>query len=360
MNDLLTPLYDIHLRLGGRMVSFGGYLLPVQYAGIAKEHNAVRESVGIFDVSHMGEFLLKGANALNAVSMLVTNDISMMYPGQVKYSPMCNERGGVVDDLLIYMLDNESFMLVVNASNKRKDFDWIKAHIPDDVTFTDMSDDFALIALQGKNAVNILKKLTAEENIPEKSYTFTNNRPVAGFGVIISRTGYTGEDGFEFYVNTEIAVPFFEELFKAGEEYNIAPCGLGARDTLRFEASMPLYGHEMNDDITPLEIGLKMFVKMDKPDFVGKAALIERGDPKVKRVGLELIDKGIARERCPVYAGDVKIGETTSGTMSPYSGKALAMAIIPLEYAKAEDIKIDVRGRMLSAKIVPMPFYKRG
>lgn len=355
-----TPLYDIHVKLGGRMIPFAGYMLPIQYeTGIIKEHNAVRKAVGIFDVSHMGEFVVEGANVLSAVSHLFTNDIMNMTPGIVRYSPMCNDNGGVIDDLLVYMFSSEKIMLVVNASNIEKDFIWIKEHLPSSVKFTDISNETGLIAFQGRNAADILRILIPELNISDKPYTFTENLEIAGKRVIVSRTGYTGEDGFEFYVDWNDTPAVFEALMAAGHDFGIMPCGLGARDTLRIEASMPLYGYEMNDEIMPIETGLKRFVKMDGRDFIGKQAMMEKGTPTVKRVGLELIDKGIAREHSHVYSGDKKIGEVTSGTLSPYTGKAIAMAIIDAEYANDEDIKIEVRGRLLGAKIVPMPFYKK-
>jgi len=358
--DKQTPLYDAHVKLGGKMTPFAGYLLPIQYeTGILKEHNAVREAVGVFDVSHMGEFLVEGENALCAVNYLVSNDLANLTPGRVRYSPMCNEKGGVVDDLLVYMLAPEKLMLVVNAANKEKDFAWIQARLPEGLAFTDKSDETGLIALQGRKALDILQKLLNGAGIPEKNYTFCENQQIAGKRVLVSRTGYTGEDGFEFYTDWDDTPTLFEALMEAGREFGIIPCGLGARDTLRLEASMPLYGHEMNDEITPLEAGLGMFFKPDSHDFVGRQAILVKGAPAVKRVGLELRDRGIAREHCAVWSGGTKIGETTSGTLSPYTGKAIAMAIIDVAFAGAEDIQVEVRGRLLSAKIVPMPFYKK-
>ncbi|MBC7959498.1 MAG: glycine cleavage system aminomethyltransferase GcvT, partial [Vallitaleaceae bacterium] len=266
--DLKTPLYESHVAAGGKIVPFAGYLLPIQYAeGIVTEHMAVRTKAGLFDVSHMGEVLLSGPSALANVQMLVTNDCEKMVVGQVKYTPMCNEAGGVVDDLMVYKLDQERYLLVINAANRHKDVAWIKAHLFGDVVCEDISDATAQIALQGPKALEILRKLTKDAYIPEKYYTFVEKGMVADLACIISRTGYTGEDGFEFYCSQEDAPHLWDTLLEAGNEFGLIPCGLGARDTLRLEAAMPLYGHEMNEEITPIEAGLSIFVKMNKTDF---------------------------------------------------------------------------------------------
>jgi aminomethyltransferase len=358
--DKRTPLYDIHIELSGAPVPFAGYLLPISYgAGIIKEHNAVREAAGIFDVSHMGEFLIEGGQAGAFLDYLLTNKISNMAPGVVRYSPMCNERGGVVDDLLTLNFSPSKYMLVVNASNKEKDFAWIKKHLFKGLKLSDISDKTGLIALQGKKAYEILKTLIDEKDIPKKNYSFIDNIKIAGKKVLVSRTGYTGEDGFELYCDWNDTPNIYRAVLEAGKPFGLIPCGLGARDTLRLEASMPLYGHEMNDDISPLETGLGMFVRLDKGDFIGKKAMLDRGAPATKRVGLEITDKGIAREHCPVYFGAERIGEVTSGTLSPHSGKSIAMALILADKAGAGEVKIEVRGRLLNAKTVPLPFYKK-
>ncbi|MEI6578701.1 MAG: glycine cleavage system aminomethyltransferase GcvT, partial [Eubacteriales bacterium] len=282
-----TPLYDTHVKYGGKIVPFAGYLLPVQYqTGIAAEHIAVRTAAGLFDVSHMGEITLKGMDALKNVQMLVTNDCSVMYDGQVKYSPMCNENGGVVDDLLVYKIGDNDYMLVVNAANHDKDVEWIKSYISGDVEFKDISQDLAQIAVQGPNAYQIVINLADKENLPVKYYSFTQGVDVGGFECIVSKTGYSGEEGYELYTANENAAPLWEKLMEAGKDLGLIPCGLGARDTLRLEAAMPLYGHEMNDVITPFETGIGFFVKMTKDDFIGKAALQAKGEPKIKRIGL--------------------------------------------------------------------------
>lgn len=367
-----TPLYESHLQAGGKMVPYAGYLLPVQYeTGVIAEHMAVRRTAGLFDVSHMGEVVLRGKDALKNVQRLVTNDCSRMYDGQVKYSPMCNENGGVVDDLLVYRRKEDDYLIVVNAANRHKDVEWIKQHIVGEVEFQDISDELSLLALQGPKAQEILCKLTEEENLPGKNYTFKENILLAGVSCTISRTGYTGEDGFEIFCSNQGVVTVWNALLEAGkykahrdhidkEDFDIIPCGLGARDTLRLEAAMPLYGHEMDDQISPLETGLGFAVKMDKEDFIGKNALLEAGEPKITRVGLSITGRGIARENCPVYIGQTRIGRTTSGTHCPYLSRPLAMALVDIHSsAIGTQVEVEVRGRRIPAEIVALPFYKR-
>lgn len=292
-----TPLYDCHIQAEGKIVSFAGYLLPVQYkTGVIAEHMAVRKSAGIFDVSHMGEIIIKGNDALDNIQMLVTNDCSKMTDGQVRYSPMCYEDGGVVDDLLVYRVNVNEYMIVVNASNRHKDVEWMKSHLFGDAELADISDETALIALQGPMSLSILGKLTDEAHLPVKYYTFKEDVNVSGISCMISRTGYTGEDGYEICCKNEDAVRLWELLLDAGKEYGLIPCGLGARDTLRLEAGMPLYGHEMDENITPVEAGLGFAVKLNKDDFIGKQGIIDRGTPIKTRVGLKITGRGIARE----------------------------------------------------------------
>ncbi len=356
-----TPLYDCHVELGGKIVPFAGYLLPVQYAtGVIAEHMAVRKQAGLFDVSHMGEILLSGPAAFDNVQMLLTNDLSDMEDGQVKYSPMCNDNGGVVDDLIVYRIHSDCYMMVVNAANHDKDAKWISSHLFGDVKFEDLSDTIGQIALQGPQSEAILEKLCAKEDIPPKYYTFTKNVDVAGCTCILSRTGYTGEEGFELYCSAEDTVKLWNSLLEAGKENGLIPCGLGARDTLRLEAGMPLYGHEMNDEITPKQTGLGMFVKMDKADFIGKKAMEEMGTPSIKRCGLKITGRGIARENCPVYIGEKLIGHTTSGTHCPFLGGAYAMAIVEKEPAPlGTEVEVEIRGKRVTAEVVKMQFYKR-
>lgn len=359
--ELKTPLYEAHVKAGGKMVPFGGYLLPVQYReGVIKEHMAVRTRAGLFDVSHMGEILCEGRDALENLQMLLTNDFRNMTDGQARYSPMCNENGGTVDDLIVYRKKEEHYFIVVNAANKDKDFQWMKEHQFGEVTFTDVSESYAQIALQGPKAPEILRNIAAEENIPKKYYHAVFDTEAAGIPCIISKTGYTGEDGYELYLDSARAVEMWEILLEKGKEEGLIPCGLGARDTLRMEAAMPLYGHEMNDEITPLETGLGFAVKMGKEDFIGKKALTEKGEPAITRVGLKVTGRGIIRESQDVYFNGKKIGHTTSGTHAPYLGYPVAMALVEIDAAEpGTKVEADVRGRRVEAEVVPLPFYKK-
>lgn len=357
-----TPLYACHERAGGKIVPFAGYLLPVQYkTGVIAEHMAVRTACGLFDVSHMGEVVFKGADALDNLQRLFTNDMGGMQNGRVRYSPMCNESGGVVDDLIAYKLADTCYLVVVNAANREKDVAWMRAHLHGDVTLTDVSDGVAQLALQGPNARGILSRLTQEENIPTKYYSFVPRKDVAGIPCLISKTGYTGEDGFELYCANEDAPGLWDALLEAGAADGLIPCGLGARDTLRLEAAMPLYGHEMDDEITPLETSLSAFVKFDKEaPFIGREALLQRGAPRRTRVGLKMTGRGIAREHCAVYCEGEQVGETTSGTHCPYLQQAVAMALVKVECgAPGTKVEVDVRGRRIEAEVVPLPFYKK-
>ena len=351
-----TPLYDRHVTALGKIVPFAGWLLPVQYSGVIAEHMAVRQACGLFDVSHMGELVLRGADALANVNRLMTNDFTGMYAGQARYSPMCYENGGVVDDLIVYKCTDTAYLIVVNAANKDKDAAWIAAHLTGACTMEDRSDSIAQLALQGPRAQAILRPLAGE--LPEKSYSAVLQGAVDGIPCLISRTGYTGEDGFELYCANADAPALWNALLEAGKDDGLIPCGLGARDTLRLEAAMPLYGHEMDDTVSPFETGLGWAVKMHKDDFIGKAALVGNEQPARRRVGIEITGRGIAREHCDVYLNGKKIGVTTSGTHCPYLGKAVAMALID---GPAEDgaLTVDVRGRQIEAKFVPLPFYQR-
>ncbi|MGI6698961.1 MAG: glycine cleavage system aminomethyltransferase GcvT [Christensenellales bacterium] len=356
-----TPLYDEHVTHGGKMVEFAGYLLPVQYPhGIIKEHLAVRQTCGLFDVSHMGEIIIKGKQALENLQNLFCNNMEGMAIGRARYSPMLNEQGGMVDDVLVYRIGEDEYWIIANAANKDKDVSWIKAHLFGEVQLIDASDKIAQLALQGPRSRDILCQLMNEEDIPAKNYTFTNHVKVAGVECLVSRTGYTGELGYELYMRGEDAVRVMRKLLEAGEPHGLILCGLGARDTLRLEAGMPLYGHEMGDEITPLESGLAFFVKLDKPGFIGLEALKEKGKPKRIRVGLEVVGKGIVRENCPLYLGDRQVGQSTSGTMSPLTKKAIAMGLVDVQAsAIGTQMEADVRGRRLPVVVVEMPFYKR-
>ena len=358
--ELKTPLYEAHVKAGGKIVPFAGYLLPVQYEGVIKEHMAVRTQAGLFDVSHMGEILCDGKDALANLNQILTNDFTNMVDGQARYAVMCNENGGCVDDLIVYKKCDDHYFIVVNASNKDKDFNWMKDHQFGDAVFTDVSSEYAQIALQGPNAMSILRKLAKEEHIPQKYYHAVFEGVVADIPCIVSKTGYTGEDGVELYLAADKAEAMWDALLEAGKEDGLVPCGLGARDTLRMEAGMPLYGHEMDDEITPLETGLKFAVKMNKEDFIGKAALVEKGDPTIKRVGLKVVGRGIVREHQDVLADGVKVGHSTSGTHCPFLGMPVAMALVDAKYAEiGTHLTVEVRGRKVEVEVIPLPFYKR-
>lgn len=358
--EMKTPLYDCHEKAGGKIVPFAGYLLPVQYSDVIGEHMAVREKAGLFDVSHMGEVMITGPDALKNINAMFTNDFTSMKPGGVRYSPVCNDKGGVVDDVLVYKLGDEQYLVVVNASNRNKDVEFMRAHIAGDAHMEDASDSYAQIALQGPLSREILAKLVDEQQIPAKYYSFSNAVMVAGSYCIVSQTGYTGEHGYELYCAPEAAPALWNALLEAGGPFGLIPCGLGARDTLRLEAAMPLYGHEMDDDISPLETGLGFAVKMNKDDFVGKAALEARGEPKIKRVGLRITGRGIAREHNDVFIGERRIGHTTSGTHCPYLKGAYAMALVDADAsATSTAVEAEVRGRRIAAEIVDLPFYKK-
>ena len=357
-----TALYDEHIRAGGKMVEFGGWELPVQYtAGLKAEHLAVRGSCGLFDVSHMGEFRLTGAGAVDYLNFCLTNDFTNISEGRVRYSPMCNREGGVIDDLLVTCRHAEDFLIVVNAANTEKDYAWMRELAANfSVELEDVSSQYALLALQGPKAETVLRKLTDPASIPGKNYTARFDGTVAGFRCILSRTGYTGEDGFEIFLAPEDAPAVWKELLQKGEEEGILPCGLGARDTLRLEAAMPLYGHEMDETVTPLETGLGFFVKMEKEDFIGKEALQKRGEPEICRIGLAVTGRGIAREHEDVFLEGRKVGHTTSGTMCPTLERAVAMALVETGAAETgTELTVEIRGRQVPAEVVPLPFYRR-
>lgn len=351
-----TPLYECHVEAKGKIVEFGGYLLPIQYeTGIITEHKAVRENVGMFDVSHMGEFIMEGKDALANVNYLFTNDFTDLPLGGVRYSIMCKPDGNTVDDLLVYRMKEDKFYIVVNASNRDKDREWILANKFGDVHFEDISDSIGQIAIQGPNSEKVAQKLT--DQIPQKYYTFIDDVVFAGKNVLISRTGYTGEDGFEVYCKAEDTPHLWNEVLKAGEEFGLIPCGLGCRDTLRFEAGMPLYGHELSESISPVEAGLKMFVKLDKEDFIGKKALSK--DRLRKRMAFKVVDKGIAREHCDVYADGEWVGQTTTGTFSPTLNQAIFTALVKVDVNPESQFTVDVRGRKLRAEVTKFPFVRK-
>jgi aminomethyltransferase len=363
MSQLLrTPLYDWHVAHGARMVEFGGWEMPVQYAGIVEEHRAVRTAAGLFDISHMGRLAVRGAQALDFLQHLLTCRVDDLAVNHIRYALICRSDGGVLDDVLVG--HGEDYGLVVNAGNRSKIVAWIEEQRGESaVELLDRTEDFGMLALQGPVAQAILQGLTPTD-LSMLTYYRSSQSVIAGFEVSISRTGYTGEDGFELIVsNTETDVERLADvLLETGQPLGLKPCGLGARDTLRLEAAMPLYGHELTEDIDPFTAGLEFAVKFDKPEFIGKAALAEiaKKSNRRTRVGLELTGKRIAREGAVVLQGEQVIGAVTSGTFSPTLEKSIAMAYItPTAAAVGTPLEVDIRGKREPATIVRLPFYKR-
>lgn len=359
-----TPLYDEHIKRGGKIVEYAGWFLPVQYEGLIQEHEAVRSTAGMFDVSHMGEIFVKGKDALNYLQYLLTNDISKAVENQIIYSPMCYPDGGVVDDLLVYKFNEEEYMLVVNAANTDKDFKWMIDNKKDfSIIIENKSDQFGEIAIQGPKSEDILQKLTVYNLSEIKYYYFKRDVNVAGVNTIVSRTGYTGEDGFEIYASRDDIVSVWNKLLEAGEEYGLKPAGLGARDTLRFEASMPLYGQEISEEVNPLEGGLKFAVKFNKEaDFIGKEELKKQWDEGLKRkiVGFEMIGRGIPREGYEVFKDGKKIGYVTTGYLSPTLKKNIGNALIDIDETElGNEIDIMIRKKPIKAKIIKRKFLDK-
>lgn len=364
-----TPVFPEYKKYGGKTIDFGGWDLPVQFSGIKDEHEATRTKAGLFDVSHMGEIIVKGAKATEFLQKMTTNDVRKLTPNKAHYTFLCYENGGVVDDLIIYMLDENDYLLVVNAANTDKDYEWLIKHhtyLADELEIINESANFAQLAIQGPDAQAILQTLT-ETNLQEiKFFQFASEVSFEGIEhkALVSRSGYTGEDGFEIYIHPDSAAKLWNLILEAGQDKGLLPAGLGARDTLRFEANLPLYGQELSQNISPIEAGLKFAVKVDKEaDFIGKAALkkqIEEG-PERKIVGIEMIDKGIPRTDYEVFYDDKLIGHVTSGTQSPTLKKNVGRAIIDAAHAAVgTELEIQVRKRKLKARVVPTPFYKRG
>jgi aminomethyltransferase len=357
-----TPLFDVYPKYNGKIIDFGGWALPVQYSSILEEHEAVRTRAGLFDVSHMGELEVQGKDALANIQKWITNDASKLAAGQALYSPMCREHGGCVDDLLVYKKGDDNYLLVVNAANIEKDFEWVKQNSFGDVTIRNASEDTAQLALQGPLAEQVLQKLTDTDLSQIKYYWFLENVDVAGVKCLVSRTGYTGEDGFELYCAASDAAKLWESILEAGKEDGVLPVGLGARDTLRFEARLPLYGQEISEDITPLEAGLSFFVKFDKGDFIGRDALLKQKEEGVNRklVGFEMIERGIPRTRYEVQVNGETIGEVTTGTMGPTVKKNIGLALIDANYATiGQELDIIIRNKPVKGVIIKTPFYKR-
>lgn len=358
-----TPLFEIYKNYGAKTIDFGGWDLPVQFSSIKEEHEAVRTRAGLFDVSHMGEVEVRGADSLAFLQKIATNDVSLVKDGGAQYTAMCYEDGGTVDDLLIYKKADNDYLLIVNASNIDKDIEWLKANVFGEVTIKDLSNDVALLALQGPLAEQILQKLTDANLSDIKFFRFKDAVKIAGVDALISRTGYTGEDGFEIYCASASAKQLWETILESGKEEGVVPCGLGARDTLRFEVSLPLYGQELSKDITPIEAGIAFAVKSNKEaDFIGKAVLKEQKEngPERKLVGVELLDKGIPRHGYEVFVNDEQIGEVTTGTQSPTLKKNIGLALVKSDFSElGTEVEVQIRKKRLKAVVVATPFYKR-
>ncbi|HLP17567.1 MAG TPA: glycine cleavage system aminomethyltransferase GcvT [Bacteroidota bacterium] len=356
-----TPFYHLHEQAGAKIVPFAGFDMPVQYAGIMEEHKRVRDTVGVFDVSHMGEFFVTGRDACAFLQSVTVNDVSKLTPGAAQYSAMCYENAGMVDDLLVYMLGEGSYMLVVNASNIEKDFNWLASHTPEGVTLVNKSDDFALLAVQGPDAEATLQPLTAVDLGTIAYYHFAQGE-LDGVPMIISRTGYTGEKGFELYFAPEHAEKIWNDVFKSGAKYSIAPIGLGARDTLRLEMGFCLYGNDIDAGTHPLEAGLGWITKLNKGEFIGRKIMTEAkaaGLPR-KLVGLMLEGKVVPRHGYPIEHNGTQTGVVTSGTFSPSLGYGIAMGYVALALAEPGTVvQVDIRGRKTDARVTSIPFLKR-
>jgi len=359
-----TALNETHRRLGARMVEFGGWDMPVEYSGIVPEHMAVRTRVGLFDVSHMGEVEVRGQGALPLLQNLTCNDVSRLRIGQAQYSGLMNERGGMVDDLLVHRLGEQDYLLCVNASRREADYDWIASHNQPGAhgaAVRNSSDEYSQLAVQGPRSLAVLQPLAAVELAPLQYYWFTRGK-VCGTDSIIARTGYTGEDGFEIYFPVSESERIWNAILEAGKSEGIVPCGLGARNTLRLEAGMLLYGHDMDENTTPLEVNLRWLVKLEKGPFLGRDVLLRQTEQGVPRslAAFELRDRGIARDDAPVLLGDKTIGKVTSGSYVPFLKRSIGFALLPSEHAAVgQRILIDIRGTRAAAEIVPAPIYRR-
>jgi aminomethyltransferase len=358
---LRTPLYDTHRKAGARLVEFAGWEMPVQYAGVLAEHEAVRNRVGLFDVSHMGEVVFRGPRALEALNRLFTNDLTRVVDGQAQYGCLCREDGGIVDDVVVYRRAVDDLLVCVNAANRKKDHDWLAAGGASGAEVRDESDEWAQLALQGPLAAQLLQRLTNANLSALRSYRFARGE-VVGIPCLVARTGYTGEDGFEIFCPPGEAARIWDELMEAGRHEKIAPCGLGARDSLRLEMAYRLYGSDMDERNTPLEAGLGWVVKLGKAEFVGRDAILGQKEHGVARklVGFVLTDPGIARHGYPVLQGGNRVGEVTSGTRSPTLGSSIGLAYVPPALAaEGSTFTVEIRGRPTAARAVKTPFYTR-
>ncbi len=354
-----TPFYKYHVKAGAKMVPFAGYIMPVQYTGITGEHLAVRKNVGLFDISHMGEFEISGADALNFIQKMTVNDASRLEPGKIQYSCMCYEDGGIVDDLLVYCLE-EKYMLVVNAANIDKDFQWLESHLDGDAELKNRSDDLGLLAVQGPKAVNVLKGI-CDYDFDSLSYYNSAMVTIAGHSLLLSRTGYTGEDGVEIYIPPEFADDIWTAIIDEGKKYDLKLIGLGARDTLRLEMKMALYGNDIDKTTSPIEAGLAWIVNFDKGDFIGREILVQQKENKPERrlICLELEGKAFPRHGYEIVNDGQVVGKITSGTFSPSLERPIAMGYLPLALTRpGNKVEISIRNRLFPAKVVKPPFYK--
>ena len=357
---LKTKLYDTHISLKGHMVPFGGYLLPTHYSSIKHEHELVRSKAGLFDVSHMGEFIISGNDALSFLQKMTINDIELLKVGQAQYSAMCFEDGGIIDDLIIYKQE-DNFMMVVNASNREKNLNWLKKNCEGNVSIKDISYEMSLLAIQGPRSRDILQTLTDSNLGSVKFYHFINGK-ITGHDALISRTGYTGELGYEIYINSENVSDVWGRIMDAGSEHGLEPVGLGCRDTLRLEMKYPLYGDDINESTNPIEAGLGWITRLGKTDFIGKNSLIET-KKKVNRrlVCIEMLERAIPRTGCQIFVDNELVGTITSGTMSPSLGKGIGLGYVNTPYTEAGvELQIDIRGNKKDCVIIKPPFYKKG
>ena len=362
-----TALNAVHRRMGAKMVDFGGWDMPVEYSGLIAEHMAVRTGVGVFDVSHMGDIQLRGPEAFAAVQYISMNDASKLQVGQAHYSAMLYPEGTFVDDVIVHKFSNNDYLIVINAGTREKDFQWVKGNAQRfECHVSDYSDYYTQLAIQGPRAAETLARLTDLDLSTIKGYWFKWGTVCGLPNTLVARTGYTGEDGFEIYVPSDVPTSerVWSEVLEAGKEFGILPCGLGARNTLRLESAMSLYGHEISETINPFEAHLDRFLKLDKGDFIGSKPLRKiqaEGGPKRKLVGLELIERGIARDGYPVLNADgAIIGVVTSGSLAPFLKKNIALAYVPADLAVIDgEVAVEIRGNPVKAKIIPTPFYRR-
>lgn len=356
-----TPLYDVHQKLGARIIEFVGWHMPVQYSGVIEEHLTVRHRAGIFDVSHMGEIFITGKDALSFTQKMTCNNASLLSVGQVQYSALLYPQGTIVDDILVYRIGEEEYMLCVNAANTEKDFDWIKSYVEGDVQVIDRSQEYVQIALQGPLSQEILSPCV-DIDLSKLGYYRFQEGMVDKVPGIISRTGYTGEDGFELYLPSEEAIPIWNLLLERGAAKGLKPAGLAARDTLRLEAKMMLYGNDIDETTTVLEAGLNFILKLDKGDFIGREPLLKQAEEGIARklVGFEMMEKGIARPGYPVLLQGEKVGKVNSGSYAPYLKKNIGLTYLPLEMTEVgREFDVEIRGKPSRARVVPTPFYKR-